>query len=262
MKFRNLKAMALAAIVAMSASYADAFNVLPRKWDVGVNTSEDLSGNEGTPGGATWSIMGVGLSMSSTNDNHGSNLTTDFGLLIGGPTLVEEIAAINNAMNAWAAVSGFVNLGMVADGGGNAGVTGAAGAVGDIRFGAGLGFPGGVLAHAWLPSTEADYGPDWNKGGDVHINTAFTWVDDANDAAADNDYDLETVILHELGHALGLDHSFSGTVMNPSYQGGRRALTADDIDGIQYIYGPVPEPATMAVLGFGALAMLRKRKKA
>lgn len=253
--------MALAAVVALSASYADAFSLLGSKWDVGVNSSENNAGNLGTPGGATWSIMGVGLSMSSTNDSHGAQLTTDFGLLIGDATLTDEINAINNAMNAWAAVSGFVNLGMVADGGGNAGASGAAGAVGDIRFGAGLGF-GGELAHAWQPATEADFGPDWNKGGDVHVNTAYTWVNDANDSNADNDFDLETVLLHEIGHSLGLGHSATNTVMDPFYHGGHRTLTADDIAGIQHIYGPVPEPATMAVLGFGALAMLRKRRKA
>lgn len=241
-------------------THAAAFSTLGTKWDVGVNSAENLAGNVGTPGGATWSIMGVGLSMSASNDSHGSTLTSDFGLLIGGPTMVEEIAAINNAMNTWAAVSGFVNLGMVADGGTAAGASDAAGGQrGDLRFGAGLGF-GGELAHAWWPSTEVDFGADWNKGGDVHVNTAYLWVDDANDTPGLDDFDFETVMLHEIGHALGLGHSGSGTVMNSFYEGGRRSLSADDIAGITHIYGAVPEPTSMAVLGLGALAMVRRRR--
>lgn len=55
-------------------------------------------------------------------------------------------------------------------------------------------------------------------------------------------YDLETVLLHELGHALGLDHSATtDSVMYAGYLGVRRALALDDVYGITILY-PRPEP--------------------
>src|SRR5207253_1131721 len=51
-------------------------------------------------------------------------------------------------------------------------------------------------------------------------------------------YDLQSVAMHELGHTLGLDHSvIPGTVMLAVYGGTKRALSSDDVNGIQAIYG-------------------------
>lgn len=90
-----------------------------------------------------------------------------------------------------------------------------------------------------MPATEFDMAidPDW------------TWTTGANRVV-----DLQSVVLHELGHALGLGHSADGSaVMFASYCTGcdKRALTADDIAGIISIYGargggttPTPLPPT------------------
>jgi hypothetical protein len=52
-------------------------------------------------------------------------------------------------------------------------------------------------------------------------------------------FDVESVMLHEFGHYLSLDHSIAPAVMQPTIPSGtqRRVLTADDINGIIAIYG-------------------------
>jgi len=65
-------------------------------------------------------------------------------------------------------------------------------------------------------------------------------------------YDVETVTLHELGHALGLGHSeVKEAVMYPSYHGLMRTLHPDDICGVEELYGTpcspdsvTPDPGT------------------
>lgn len=98
---------------------------------------------------------------------------------------------------------------------------------------------GNVLAHGFYP-------PPVNSGpiaGDVHFDEAESW--DTSDGGwwFWRRRDLETVALHEIGHALGLEHStVSAACMWPSYEGERRSLHADDVAGIQALYG-APEVA-------------------
>jgi hypothetical protein len=180
----------------------------------------------------------------------------------------DYVAMIDDALNVWAAVSGFTNLGMVADGDVNFGASEAAGGhLGDIRIAAWeYTSSASVLAHAFQPGTVNEFGPGGTLAGDLHIDVNRTWVDDPTDTTSDNDFDLFTVVLHELGHSLGLGHStVSGSVMESNYEGARRSLSADDIAGIQALYGPAqstPEPSSLLLLGtLGLGAAWRRRRR-
>ena len=100
--------------------------------------------------------------------------------------------------------------------------------MGDIRIG-GYNFGStSYLGGAYQPPSANNY----SIAGDFDFNTKQSFN-------IGTTYDIQSVALHELGHALGLSHSStSGAVMYPSYSTVKRALTSDDTAGIQAIYGP------------------------
>ncbi|KAJ6877760.1 hypothetical protein NC651_030494 [Populus alba x Populus x berolinensis] len=85
--------------------------------------------------------------------------------------------------------------------------------------------PGKTLAHAFSP-----------EDGRLHFDAEEKWS--ANPAM--DQFDLESVAVHEIGHLLGLDHSSdSNAVMYSGIPPGtkKRDLAQDDIDGINALYG-------------------------
>ncbi len=96
---------------------------------------------------------------------------------------------------------------------------------GDIRIG-GFNFGNTSLAQAFLPPPINNY----SVAGDIQINTATVFN-------VGTQYDLFTVMTHEFGHALGLNHGTATTAcMYGTYNGVDAALNADDISGIKAIY--------------------------
>ena len=97
---------------------------------------------------------------------------------------------------------------------------------GDIRIGM-VNLGSGVLAETFLP-------PPANGGtaaGDMFLNSTARWQ-------INTSYDLETVAIHEFGHALGLGQSQITTAcMYAYYNGVKQSLTSDDIAGIQSVWG-------------------------
>jgi hypothetical protein len=78
---------------------------------------------------------------------------------------------------------------------------------------------------------------------DIVFNTRYDWSTAAQTPSGN--YDVQTVALHELGHWLRLGHSdVQQAVMWYQYKGTQRALHADDIAGITYIYGAVCSVST------------------
>ena len=104
---------------------------------------------------------------------------------------------------------------------------------------------------AWLKlNSQNILGVTWSgtslDEADMALNTDFNWNTDGI-----NDFDVETVFLHENGHVLGLGHSIDfSAIMFPSYQKVNRDLQQDDIAGVSFLYPatnntepePNPEP--------------------
>ena len=138
--------------------------------------------------------------------------------------------AIEQAATPWE-TNANLNLALVSDSGDAFGVNGDQQddpRFGDIRIGA-MPLSAGLLAETFLP-------PPTNGGtvaGDIFFNSTAQW------AVGGVGVDLETVALHEFGHAVGLgDQSIDPfSVMYYEYDGPKTALDLDDIAGIQSLYG-------------------------
>ncbi|MET0622159.1 MAG: matrixin family metalloprotease [Pyrinomonadaceae bacterium] len=90
---------------------------------------------------------------------------------------------------------------------------------------------GGVYAYAYFPCSG-------RVSGDQYYDANDAWS--LANATPANKADLKTILLHELGHALGLGHTgVAAAVMYPTLAFGdqKREPTADDRTGITQLYG-------------------------
>ena len=159
------------------------------------------------------------------NWNQGvNNVNTQLNAEFAGASWQKLIA---EALQTWAASS---NLNFTETGDGAYDLNTPGQSQGDPRFGdirvGGSAFPTTTIAQT--------YGPPPNgatAGGDVMLNTSYNF-------GPNGPYDLETVLIHEVGHSLGLGESPQpSSLMYSYYSGVRHDLGAADIEGIQSIYG-------------------------
>ncbi|XP_060527690.1 matrix metalloproteinase-25-like [Cylas formicarius] len=89
---------------------------------------------------------------------------------------------------------------------------------------------GQVLGHAFFPNTN-------QKCMEIHLDKDENWYFGNDVPAPAPQTSLYTVLLHEIGHTLGLGHSNdSASIMYPFY-GSVNTLGLDDIAGIHRLYG-------------------------
>ena len=203
----------------------------------------------GSPGGAvTWSLMPTGTSCVA--EVAGCSVTALAGFMPSG-----YLSVVQAAFGAWSAVAN-ISFSQITDDGA---AFNAATVSGDIRLGGHV-FDGvgGTLAHGFYPPVNGN-----TAAGDIHFDIAETWVL----SLAETGFDVFNVLTHEIGHAIGLDHTLvAGSLMNAFYSEAFSGLQADDIAGAQFIYGAalvteVPAPASALVFVFGLAGLGWARRK-
>lgn len=183
-----------------------------------------LSGDSwADPSHITYSIPADGVFW-----DHGvNNLNATFNARFGAGVWERQFA---RALATWESVAN-ISISPVADGNEDFDSLGRSqgdSRFGDIRLG---GYPYNVsttiLAQTFFPPPNGS-----TAAGDFEANTSINFN-------IGSEYDLYSVALHEMGHALGLDHALNpSNIMYAHYQGVRNGLSDGDIVGIQAIYGP------------------------
>jgi hypothetical protein len=192
------------------------------RWQDAGSSSGGYTTTLGASGGVVaWSLAGAGFT-NNTGQGFFTGSTVDMGTFLP----FDYQAELRRAFDAWASVANIEFI-QVVDGGGNIGN----GTMPPIRVVGGYidGENGSnILARAFFPSPSA-------AGGDIVFdngNTSFF-------ASAQNFF---LTALHEIGHALGLDHEPAPpggnvAIMNPFINTALTGLQTDDIDGIRAVYG-------------------------
>ncbi|MCC6492049.1 MAG: matrixin family metalloprotease [Pirellulales bacterium] len=229
-KSKYAQGLALGAwALAIAVPLSTAFGYVPNsRWTA---TASGAAGSAGDPITLTWSLAPNGAAIPSRNpSNLISYLDGAFGAGVGGSdyTLRPWFSLISDSFDRWSELGGVLFVYEPHDDGLQlTTASGVLGARGDIRIGgANVDGVGGTLAYANFPDV-----------GDMVIDTG----ESANFTDATNNYrSLRNTLMHELGHAIGLDHVESSTdrlLMEPFIDTAYDGPQLDDIRGLHGQYG-------------------------
>ncbi|QDS96800.1 matrixin family metalloprotease [Adhaeretor mobilis] len=192
----------------------------------------------GSPGGTiTWSLMPDGTTIDPSFTDPNITGTSDLSSILNGLGQSAALATIEQVFDKWSSAANIYFEHVSDSGEPFAGIDAQPSNTGHIRIGAFeiAGSAGGV-----------GYAPPPNGGsleGDVLLNSNNTFFFDPGEEGDPIQIfnDFESLLLHEVGHALGLAHSDVCSVMSAHFdcfQFVNRELDPDDIAGIQFLYGP------------------------
>jgi hypothetical protein len=210
-------------------------------------TASGSTGASGTPATLTWSFAPDGTSIPGEG---ASNLISYFDGLFnvtsGGSDLTQRpwFTYFKQSFDRWTALGGITfNYESHDTGSSLQSSSGSLGVRGDVRIGGALiDGPSGTLAYTWLPNS-----------GDMVVDTGETTF---YSNSSNNYRRLRNTIMHELGHAFGLNHIESSTdaiLMEPIINLGIDGPQLDDVRGIQGMYGDAFEKSNGG-LGNGTAA--------
>lgn len=223
--------------------------------------------------GMTWSIVAGNVEARYHPDGNviTDRLTQDITDLnaVGLDSFEDYRDALESVVDAWADISGFQNLGYIAETGDvmvggtyEIGDRGAAAGVGHLRFMAYDSpiIPTNILASATYipePGVGTDNTYNRSRAGDVRFRSdSSIWAQGGDDG-----FYFRKIAMHEVGHVLGFGHnSVSDSVMGQGLYT-ETGLGVGDIEGATTVYGLVPEPTTILLLATGGFCLLAYRRR-
>ena len=270
----SFRMFVLAGACALGAQSASAFAVFPLDGNHSLKWGDNANGTTG--GTVHWSFIPEGTSGDSyCGTACPGNALTSLNIENGPGTgytltpLTSLTSVITSTFSKWSSVANITFIGPDADTG--LAINDPAAATPEIRIGV-YAFSSGGGAVGFAPPPNGGTG-----AGDIIFDAnsfyAFQPGNDGdafpNASTAPNDF--ESLLLHEMGHALGLAHPSGADavcqVMDVSSAclfHINRELDADDVAGAQFLYGaaaaPVPLPAGWWMMS-GALGILGITKR-
>lgn len=198
------------------------------RWD---RTASGWTGSRGTPVTLTWSIVPDGTTIPQRGPSAlVSHMDAWFGAGPDGAdlTLRPWFRWLDAAFARWSELGGVeFRYEPADDGAEHRDAPGLLGTRGDVRLAAAaIDGPGGTLAYSQFPST-----------GDLvlDLDDRASWTQPVNDHRR-----LRNVLMHEIGHALGLDHIVSSDadfLMEPALNLQFDGPQLDDVRGLHALYG-------------------------